>query len=142
MRRIVSIFRKVAATISSRVITKKIVKFTRNTYLTWPKRSRIILVVTSNLLKQENVCLIPRESEHPIDVILSFHHYFWKINSSSSLKLSSDVQGLDILKFDSPIIKHCIIFWNWPIPFEIVLSCCCIVVFIWAYRLVFLKVEI
>ena len=58
----------------SRVITKKpykIVKFKendqtfRNTYLTRPKRSRIKLVVPSNLLKQENVCLIPHESEHP-----------------------------------------------------------------------------
>ena len=52
----------------------KIVKFTkidqtfRNTYLTWPKRSRIKLVVSSNLLRQENVCLIPRESEHPSNI--------------------------------------------------------------------------
>ena len=30
-----------------------------------PKRSRIKLVVPPNLLKQENVCLIPRELEHP-----------------------------------------------------------------------------
>ena len=28
-------------------------------------RNRIKLVVPPNLLKQENVCLIPRESEHP-----------------------------------------------------------------------------
>ena len=61
--------------ICSLVITKKktstIVKFTkihqsnRNTYLTWPRRSRIKEVVLPNLLKQENVCLIPRETEHP-----------------------------------------------------------------------------
>ena len=55
-------------------ITKKpseIVKFTkirqtlRNIYLTGPKRSRIKLVVPPNLLKQENVFLIPRKAEHP-----------------------------------------------------------------------------
>ena len=42
----------------------------RNTYLTWPKRSRIKLVVPPNLLKQENVCLIPRVGEHPSELIL------------------------------------------------------------------------
>ena len=65
---------KISAIIFSRVITKKpskVVKFTkidqtlRNTYLTGPKGSRIKLVVPSNLLKQENVCIIPREGEHP-----------------------------------------------------------------------------
>ena len=74
MRRIFFIFQKFAVTIFSRVIAKKpskIVKFTkihqtlRNTYLTWPKRNRIKLVVSPNLLKQENVCLISRETEHP-----------------------------------------------------------------------------
>ena len=74
MRRIFSIFRKFAATIFSRVITKKpskIVKSSKihltllNTYLTWPKRNRVKLAVPPNLLKQENVFLIPREPEHP-----------------------------------------------------------------------------
>ena len=74
MRGIFSTLRKITAIIFSRVVTKKpskIVKFTkirqtlRITYLTWPKRSNIKLVVPSNLIKQENVCLIPRESEHP-----------------------------------------------------------------------------
>ena len=31
--------------------------------------SRIKLVVPPNLLKQENVCLIPREAEHPSKII-------------------------------------------------------------------------
>ena len=74
MRRIFSTLRKITAIIFSRVIMKKPSKFVeftkidqtlRNTYLTWPKRSRIKFVVPSNSLKQENVCLIPRESEHP-----------------------------------------------------------------------------
>ena len=81
MRRIFSRFQKLAATIFSRVITKKpskIVKFTkihqtlRNTYLTGPKWNRIKLVVPPNLLKQENVCLIPREAKHPILSCLSY----------------------------------------------------------------------
>ena len=75
MRRIFSIFRKFAATIFSRVITKKpakIVRFTkihqtlRNTsYLTWTKRSRIKLVVPPDLLKEENVCLFIYSQNHP-----------------------------------------------------------------------------
>ena len=74
MRRIFPTHRKITAIFFSRLITKKlskIVKFTkidqtvRNTYLRGPKRSRIKLVVPPNLLKQENVRLIPREAEHP-----------------------------------------------------------------------------
>ena len=68
------------------------VKFTkidqtfRNTYLKWPKRSRIKLFVPSNLLKQENVCLIPRESEHPSIEIGEMNNDSWMWQEVTKMK--------------------------------------------------------
>ena len=36
--------------------------------MTKEEPSRLELVVPPNLLKQENVCLIPREAEHPSNI--------------------------------------------------------------------------
>ena len=84
MRRIFYTFRKFAATIFGRVFTKKpskIVKFTkihqtlRNTYISWPKRDRVKLVVPPNSLKQKNVCLIPTRRNTLVKSIDHFSNY-------------------------------------------------------------------
>ena len=106
MRRIFFTHRKITAIIFSLVITKKpskIVKFTkihqtlRNTYLTWPKRNQVKLVVPPYLLKQENVCLIPREAEQPSRRLI------WKIWKSVKFQYSENgIQACTNL-FDSVV---------------------------------------